>query len=1198
MFHWFKKIFNDKKFWTLLLIFASAHFLICSFGLSLATIDTNTSPFWPASGFAIGIVYLFGNRYSIAVYVGILAAAIFVAGSSLGTSALMAAGGLLEALFGAAIVRYIFSKKIELEYLSEVIAVIGASLFAPIPSVLVGLLAIILGASSSTTSVRFADILLTWWTGNFIGILTVLPLCLTLANYSWNRLTVRTLVVIRFFALVLVLLATVVAVFKYGLLFGNIFVVFLILLFINIYLGAISLFVSSFTACIFAVYLTVQGVGPFVGGPINDNLLNLQLFLSSLALTALVLDSLKRIRQMGITIVILLISWIGSSFLFYSFHDEEIKKDATRFDRLTNEVQNNIVNRMSAYIDALYGGVSLWAVTDEVTPEKWRAFYEAYKVDTRYPGINGLGVIWPLKSADLNAFVKKQRRWIPDFTVKPVDGNSLTEAQKKFNNDFIITYIEPLKVNKQAQGLDVGTEPHRRFAAEASRDTGAPYMTRSIVLVQDVKHRPGFLLYLPFYKHGAKLDSVEQRRQQHLGWIYAPFIIEEFFTGILKTEKPEIAMTVFEGDQINNDKSVYSSSGTVDDKNLFEKVSVLTLSGVPFTIGWKRTPQFQSSRSIIIGWVILGCSILSLLLSVVIATLQSIGFRAQAIADVKTAELRKSQKELLQANKEALEGVKAKASFMANMSHEIRTPLNGIIGVADLLFETDLTDEQRRYAEIIQNSGNNLLSVINDILDFSRIEAGKLQLEKIPFSVISITEEQADLMIAKARQKGLTLMSYVDPFLPQEFFGDPSRIAQIFSNLISNAIKFTKTGGVRISVFSDRNFKPSAKVMNVRFEVYDTGIGVPEESVHKLFQAFSQIDDSTSRQYGGSGLGLSICKNLVDLMGGQIGVKTEKDQGSTFWFELPLEISLKDKTESSFEKVKEKTSLRVLVMDTDVITRDVLSAYFLSWGINYQMFLSPEEVMRALKDFAGEAASFDLVFLGSISQFDKILDIGKELKGVFYDRLPLLILMAEFENNVSLDFVQKYGFVQILRKPIKQSTLFELLVKQSSRANLEVKSRPKNLDRTESVSVKTPVRKRILVVDDVAVNRQVIVQMLEKLGYAVSSVASGKEALQALELIPFEIVLMDIQMPEMDGFDTTRFIRKSTNTRIRETVVIALTAHALAGDEAQCLAAGMDDYLAKPLKKSILDQKLKSWFQYLDKDEPQTRPKGSRPNPL
>ncbi|MBV2168620.1 MAG: response regulator, partial [Bdellovibrio sp.] len=544
------------------------------------------------------------------------------------------------------------------------------------------------------------------------------------------------------------------------------------------------------------------------------------------------------------------------------------------------------------------------------------------------------------------------------------------------------------------------------------------------------------------------------------------------------------------------------------------------------------------------------------------------------------SERKKSEQDLIRAKEEALEGVKIKAAFLANMSHEIRTPLNGILGVADLMFETNLTSEQRRYAEIILNSGNNLLRIINDILDFSKIEAGKLQLENISFNLVNLVELQTDLMMAKARSRKLALACYIDPLLPTEFIGDPSRLGQIIGNLISNAIKFTQLGGVKIVVNAPADRRASEELLWLHFEVTDTGVGIAPEGLSKLFQSFTQIDESTSRQFGGTGLGLSISKNLVEMMGGRIGVESQKGVGSKFYFDIPFKVSPSAQRRSPF--VFNKHWKPILLIDHEAFSREVTTAYLSSWGFPYESRASFEECIIAAKDSTKGVPPWSMILAACDSQYDRLKTFKVELQTVLGIEIPMIVL-TDFESPLSLEQARSHGFAAALRKPLKQGELLKIV---SSEAPVLTALEPRtsiSLTQFENALSQKISKKRILVVDDSSTNRLVIVQLLEKIGYLSFAVSSGEEALQAVEIMPFDLILMDVQMPVMDGYEVTRRIRAMDSPALHGIPIIALTAYAMPGDEAKCLAAGMNDYLSKPVRKSVLADKLKLWLA-LDSD--------------
>lgn len=548
--------------------------------------------------------------------------------------------------------------------------------------------------------------------------------------------------------------------------------------------------------------------------------------------------------------------------------------------------------------------------------------------------------------------------------------------------------------------------------------------------------------------------------------------------------------------------------------------------------------------------------------------------------DISTQKI--AEKNLQEAKESAEAAARLKADFLANVSHEIRTPLNGIIGMTDILLESGLNQEQKKFAKIVQNSGEILLNLINDVLDLSKMDAGKMTLERAPFSLVSLIETNADLLIAKAREKGLSLMTYVDSNLPARVLGDPSRIAQVVVNLIGNAVKFTDSGGVSIRVLRERTHSADpASSVRVVFEIQDTGIGLSHASQEKLFVPFTQAESSTTRRFGGTGLGLSISKNLVEAMGGQIGVQSREGEGATFWFSLPLEADVThDANPQALPASIE--SARVLIVDDDAVAADIIPRYLRSWGLVHIEQAAPEQALQAIIESHSRGFPYQLVLVGQGRNAETSQRLAKDVKHAMGGLSPAMILMTPFESQlVSMKATSEFSAA--LSKPLKQSHLFDCIVRVFGNSSTAAAAPPAVEESPPKRLAYPEIGLRILVADDVSTNQIIAVKLLDSLGHFGHSVGDGREALEALQLHPYDIVLMDCQMPVMDGFDATRAIRESSDPRIAQTTIIALTANAMAGDRERCIEAGMNDYLAKPIRKSELADVLRRWTPSLKK---------------
>ena len=841
------------------------------------------------------------------------------------------------------------------------------------------------------------------------------------------------------------------------------------------------------------------------------------------------------------------------------------------FQRSTWRVSSEIAQRFNRPIYGLNGLKSVYVTHLKVKRAEFRAALASRNLPQEFPGVRGFGFIKQVSRANLRDFVAaEQADGAPQFAIRQL-------LDKEHEDLLVIKFIEPADGNVGAMGLDVGSDVVRRTAAQQAVDTGEPVMTRAIMLVQDQNHTPGVLLYVPLYAQGANLATVQERRAALLGLLYTPIVIGELLEGVTATTTSRLDFELYQ--TVSDNTLVFTTQPQAGMAQATAKAPRFA-SSQPFSFGGQTlalrmtsTPEFDAAIDHITPWLLMAAgALLSVLLMIKFYDILE-GKRISGKLVIANEELAfqndekgKRAVELTAVMKLADAANIAKSQFLANMSHEIRTPMNGVIGMVDVLQQTQLDALQKSMLNTIQSSAMALLDIVNDILDFSKIEAGKLDIELLPTNLRDLAEVVVQVMHSIANSKSIELSLFVSPALPPLIMTDPTRLRQVLLNLMSNAVKFSskQTGRPTRVMLTIEPCAWTNGQTGVQLQISDSGIGMSTAQQTKLFQPFMQADDSTARKFGGTGLGLSISQRLIELLGGRISVRSSLGVGSEFTVKLPLEAAPSARMPVFGPKLE---GVHVLSTSLDTELNTILSSYCRDADADFSLLANPTDVQQYLQQLSPEAGPTVLLLE---TEADLSTHERWRLRGVG------VVWLGQGANTMPPDAITLSAY------PLLYSELVRAIALASKR--LTAQTHPE----TCLINAKTPLKapeieqaivqgQLILLAEDNETNRNIIQEQLRLLGYASEVAEDGVIALAMWRSDRYALLLSDCHMPHMDGFELTEAIRMAEPAGSRFPIV-AITANAMVGEAQRCLAHGMDDYLSKPLRMAELAPILNKWL--------------------
>lgn len=1273
-----KKGSSYKSLAILTVTTAAVYFALAWLGLQLASINHSVSPVWPVTGFAMAIVYTFGSRALLGVAIGAFLVNLMTPASWISALFIMC-GNSLEAYVGALVFRGIFTKKDYLDFHTQTVAVFVSSALGALCSASVGVFA--LGLIENVPVENLKYIFLTWGIGDFLGGITLFPFFVYLFQRStWKEanFNLRSLIKwILVFALSSFLISFV--------FIGNqksafLFLLFPILLIATYLLGQMGIWMAATLLSTCCILLTVWGWGPFVNGSLNENLIHLQLFLVAISLTSLTLSGINRNGFIKLPSVVFLVCWLLSGALFYSFETNERFSDEVKLDEITAEIQSRILSRLDTYEEVLRSGVGLYAASQKVDADEWRIFVETQNVVERYPGINGVGVIWPVEYQKLNKFAEERKKeGYPDFSIKPVPNHSLESALDRDGLNYIIKYIEPFQGNKEALGLDVSSESNRLRAANLARDTGLPAITSKIVLVQDQKKGLGFLFYLPMYKKGFSLKTVEERRKAFKGWIYAPFINEKLFAGVLGRSEKEVEFFLFEGKEASQNELVYQSHQTESFPEKFEKVTHVRIGQKDYTFGWRRGEGFVSSHDTTIAWVGLFGSLVSIFLVSLVVILQLIGEKANEIAHKlsrdKALALKKLQvviesnpigilsldqnKRLITWNKacEKIFGWKKEEVLNKNIPFEsLESATHFMDQILDLQkmadsFSFESTVIRRDGCQIsiecavssIEDSQAGSLGMVVAISDVT----DRLHLEK------EILDINYALKEANNQQRLITnnipvLIAYWDknevcrfaniPYQKWMGYTDEEVLGKNLKDVLKSEMYQKQKKFIKAAVRGEPQYFETQLVhselgelryvqvhyipyifeeQNDGFIVLAVDVSAQKEAeLYALEEQRKAIAASKVKSEFLANMSHEIRTPINGILGmSDLLLATDLDLQQEDYVKIVgtsadtllalvndiLDFSKIEAGKMELEKIQ--FNLSEVIQDTyqsmSFLAQEKKLHFHLNSNLSEEAFYEgdPVRIKQILINLINNAIKFTTK--GEVRlQVHEMGHHGRQSRirfevsdtGVGIPQEALSRMFQSF-SQVDASTTRKFGGTGLGLSICKQlaemmggsigvestegkGSLFWVEINIGLKDAIEQK---KSLTEEKDFDLDCS-EKSILLVEDNAINQKIAVAQLEKNLFQVQVANNGLEALELLKSQRFDLILMDCQMPELDGYETTGRIRQSSDQWFCKIPIVAMTANALKGDREKCLQAGMDDYISKPVKEENLIKIIKKWL--------------------